>query len=156
MRFLKKISHYTKGTLDSNTRSTITKSMDQNIEHAEDFPLSGIKLLLADDEVRLRQIVVLMAVELGARVIAVDSCEEAIEIYKNKQSEIDIIMLDLRMNGIGGEAAFKELIKFDSNARIVLSSGMRPDESLFEELDKHNCLFIEKPFDMDQLSAALS
>ena len=58
--------------------------MDQ-ISEMPDEPLKGLTLLLADDEARLRQVVGLMAEELGAEVIVVDNNEEAIQIYTERR-----------------------------------------------------------------------
>lgn len=129
--------------------------MNQNQGNDAEFPLQGLTLLLADDEIRLRQILHLMAEELGANVIAVDSCEKALDIYKKKSSEIDIVLLDLRMSGMSGETAYREIRAYDSNAKIVLSSGIPPEREFIEGLHKNGCEFIEKPFDMDQLGDVL-
>jgi two-component system cell cycle sensor histidine kinase/response regulator CckA len=64
-------------------------------------------------------------------------------------------VLDLRMKGIGGAAAFREILARDPEARVVLSSGIRPDDDLLAELDRHSCAFIEKPFDIGQLARVL-
>ena len=125
------------------------------MEHTSESPLKGLTLLVSDDEMRLRQIIVLMAEELGARVIDVATSEEAIDTYKEKQHEIDIVMLDLRMAGMSGESAYRKIREMNPNARIALSSGIRPEDDFMSELDTANCAFIEKPFDMDGLAEVL-
>ncbi len=126
--------------------------MDNILENNPECPLEGLRILLADDEERLRMVVVMMMEELGATVIAVENCEEAIEIYEQKKDQIDVLVFDLRMGGIGGEAAFRKIIRQDPDARIVLVSGVIPSETLLEEIERHKCAFIEKPFDLEKLS----
>jgi len=123
---------------------------------AEDAVLpAGLRILVADDEERLRFVVTMMLEELGAEVVAVDSCEKALEIYGATGGRFDVVVLDLRMKGIGGAAAFREILARDPGAHVVLSSGIRPDDHLLAELDGHGCAFIEKPFDIGQLARVL-
>ncbi len=126
--------------------------MDHNSESTENFLLDGLTILLADDEERLLQILVMMIEELGGKVISVNSCEGALSIYGERREEIDVVMLDMRMRGMSGEAAFESIISDDPDARIILSSGVRPRNELLDSLAAHGCAFIEKPFDMDKLA----
>ena len=80
------------------------------------------------------------------------SCEEALKIYPERREEIDVLMLDMRMSGMSGEAAFESIISDDPDARIILSSGVKPRNELLDSLAAHGCAFIEKPFDMDKLA----
>ena len=126
--------------------------MNHNSESTENFLLDGLTILLADDEKRLLQILVMMIEELGGKVISVSSAEEALRIYRERREEIDVVMLDMRMKGMSGGTAFESIISDDPDARIILSSGVRPREKLLDSLAAHGCAFIEKPFDMDMLA----
>lgn len=129
--------------------------MPTSVDNTLECPLAGLTLLLSDDEMRLRQIIVLMAEELGANVIDVDTSEKAIAVYQAQQHEIDLVMLDLRMAGMSGEAAFRKIKELNPDAKVALSSGIRPDDAFISELEQSGCSFIEKPFDMDGLSNTL-
>lgn len=126
--------------------------MNHNSESTENFLLDGLTILLADDEKRLLQILVMMIEELGGKVISVSSGEEALRIYRERREEIDVVMLDMRMKGMSGGTAFESIISDYPDARIILSSGIRPREKLLDSLAAHGCAFIEKPFDMDMLA----
>ncbi|MCK9460141.1 MAG: response regulator [Proteobacteria bacterium] len=121
--------------------------------HAE-LP-AGLKILVADDEERLRFVLTLMLEELGAEVVAVDSCEKALELYGAPGERFDVAVLDLRMRGMGGAAACRAMLARDPDARVVLSSGLRPTDDLLAEFGGHRCAFIEKPFDIEQLAQVL-
>jgi len=129
--------------------------MNHNLRCSDDVPLEGLTLLLAEDEIWLRQIVCLMVEELGADVISFDNCEEAVSLYRQRGDSIDLVMLDLRMDGMDGETAFKQIINMDPNAKVVISSGLRPTERFIRDLHNMGCDFIEKPFDIDKLSEVL-
>ena len=126
--------------------------MDHNPESADEIDLAGVRILLADDEERLRLVVGMMLEELGAEVVAVDSAERAIELYCAPGGRFDMVLLDLRMKGMDGAKAFRELVSRAPGARVVLASGVRPDDALLEELERFGGAFIEKPFDLGQLS----
>jgi two-component system, cell cycle sensor histidine kinase and response regulator CckA len=129
--------------------------MTTSLEYSSDYPLQGLTLLVSDDEMRLRQIIVLMAEELGATVIDVETSEKAIAVYAQKQQEIDLVMLDLRMAGMSGESAYRKIKEMNPGAKVVLSSGIRPEEDFVAELESNGSAFIEKPFDMDGLATIL-
>jgi len=59
------------------------------------------------------------------------------------------------MKGLSGDAAFLKLLQIDPHIKCVLSSGVTPDEELLTTLEKHGCRFIEKPFNINQLSNVL-
>jgi DNA-binding NtrC family response regulator len=117
---------------------------------------AGLRILLADDEERLRFVVVMMLEELGAEVVAVSDCEKALEIFGAPGRRFDVVLLDLRMKGLGGAAAFREILARDPEARVVLASGVRPDDDLLAEIRRRGGAFIEKPFDIDQLARVLA
>ena len=129
--------------------------MNTSLEYTSECPLQGLTLLISDDEIRLRQIIVLMAEELGARVIDVDTSEKAIAAYEAKGDEIDVVMLDLRMAGMSGESAYRKIKEMNPSAKVALSSGIRPEDEFLDELASQGCAFIEKPFDMDGLAEVL-
>jgi DNA-binding NtrC family response regulator len=116
---------------------------------------AGLRILVADDEERLRFVMCMMLEELGAEVVAVDDCEKALELYGGPGRGFDVVVLDLRMKGIGGAAAFRRIVARDPGARVALSSGVPPDDDLLAELRRHDCAFIEKPFDIGRLAEVL-
>jgi DNA-binding NtrC family response regulator len=115
----------------------------------------GLRILVADDEERLRFVMCMMLEELGAEVVAVDDCEKALAAIRAPGQRFDVVVLDLRMKGMGGAAAFREIVARDPDARVALSSGVPPDDDLLVELKRHNCAFIEKPFDLEQFARAI-
>jgi DNA-binding response OmpR family regulator len=118
----------------------------------EEQSLEGMMILLAEDELRLRTIVKMMLEELGAVVIEVADGSSAIEEYRSRSHDIDLVLLDVRMNGLSGGSTFKRLLEIDEEVKVVLSSGVLPEEDLIQILEENNGGFIEKPFNLAQLS----
>jgi len=129
--------------------------MPQFPEDLENRPLEGKRILLAEDEERLRTIVAMMIEELGAEVVPVSDGLSALDAYRGSSSEVDLVLLDMRMSGLSGATTFKRLLELDPDVKVVLSSGVLPDDDLVEMLVKHGCGFIEKPFNLDKLGDVL-
>ncbi|HUT79260.1 MAG TPA: response regulator [Polyangia bacterium] len=117
--------------------------------------LGGIKILLADDEERLRTIVEMMLEELGAEVIVAGDGTSALEAFRLHTGGIGAVVLDLRMRGLGGVAVLERLRENDPTVPVLITSGAIPDDDVLERLLASGCGFIEKPFDLDGLAAAL-
>ncbi len=122
----------------------------------DDQLLEGKKILIAEDEVRLRTIVAMMIEELGAEVIAVPDGKSALDAYCQNSSDVDLVLLDMRMTGLSGAATFERLIEFDPDVKVVLSSGILPEDDLVEMIKTHGAGFIEKPFNLNRLAEVLS
>ena len=92
---------------------------------------------------------------LGYAVITANSGNEAIRIYKEKQHEIDMVILDMIMPQMGGEDVFDRLKEMNSNVRVLLSSGYSLNGQAKMILDRGCDGFIQKPFTIDELSRKL-
>jgi CheY-like chemotaxis protein len=132
---------------------TIEASSDYLIEKKEELPLLGGSetILIVDDE----QMILEMSSEILKRgnyhVIRASSGEDAIKLYQKKQSEIDLVILDLNMPGIGGEKCLKELLNMDPKVKVIVSSGYSLNGSSGVALNLGAKDFISKPYRMRDL-----
>lgn len=121
----------------------------------EDKPLDGRTVLLAEDEERLRIIVAMMIEELGAEVITAADGMSALDAYRQHSGEVDLVLLDMRMTGLSGTTTFEKLLEINPHVKVVLSSGVSPDEHVVSMLEQKKGGFIEKPFNLDRLGEVL-
>jgi DNA-binding response OmpR family regulator len=63
----------------------------------------------------------------------------------------DVVILDLRMPGIGGEAILKELKQNLPQTKVLVFTAWTGDETRARVLEKGADLFIEKPSDFEIL-----
>jgi CheY-like chemotaxis protein len=120
---------------------------------AQDNEIKGT-ILLSDDEEMVLEIGIRMLNRLGFNVIAAENGRKAIEIFQENKDSIDIVILDIVMPDIGGAEVVDAIKGIDPNAKIMLSSGYGRDGKTNEILQ--NCDgFIQKPFSMKELSAAI-
>ena len=108
-------------------------------------------ILIADDDAICLDVGVRMMQKLGYNVLKAKDGHEAIEVYRNNQNQIDLIILDMRMPHNGG-MTFEEIKKLDSDAKIIITSGYTEDHRI-RELIKQGCEgFLHKPFNLLILS----
>jgi len=109
-------------------------------------------ILLVDDEGIIVDIGQQMLEALGYNVILARSGGEALDIYRKKRDIIDIIILDMIMPGVGGGEAYDLLREMNPNVKVLLSSGYSIDGEAAEILNRGCNGFIQKPFNLDDLS----
>ena len=112
-------------------------------------------ILLVDDEEGPILVEKLMLKELGYRVTTTESGREAIDIYAENTDTVDLIALDMIMPEMSGSATYEELKKINPAARILLVSGYSLNKQVEELLDLGCNGFIQKPFDIIELSRTL-
>jgi CheY-like chemotaxis protein len=112
-------------------------------------------ILFVDDEELILEIGTEFLKKMGYAVLSAGSGREAIEIYRNNRQKIDMVILDMVMPDMGGGAVFDELKKIDENIKVLLSSGYSIDGQASNILKRGCNGFIQKPFDMRQLSHKL-
>jgi PAS domain S-box-containing protein len=113
-------------------------------------------VLLVDDEEIVRTTGSMILKSLDYQVLLATNGEEALSIYREKQSKIDLVLLDMVMPKLSGTDCFLALKKINPNAKIILSSGYS-DESIICSLEKQGiCAFLKKPYRSRELSRVLA
>jgi len=109
-------------------------------------------ILLVDDEEGTIQVEELMLKELGYQVIPAMSGKEAIKLYKERMVDLDLVALDMIMPEMNGKDTYDALKKINPQVKVLLVSGYSLNKQI-EELMELGCNgFIQKPFDIVQLS----
>jgi CheY-like chemotaxis protein len=115
--------------------------------------LSGEEtILLVDDEETTILVEKLMLEELGYTVFPARSGKRAIELYNENKAGFDLVALDMIMPEMNGKDTYGELKKINPEVRVLLVSGYSLNKQI-EELMGLGCKgYIQKPFDIVQLS----
>jgi PAS domain S-box-containing protein len=112
-------------------------------------------ILLVDDERIITEVGEAVLEKLGYDVIPANSGEEALNIYESNRDRINIVILDMIMPGMGGGETFDRLRETNPQIKVLLASGYSIDGQA-EEILRRGCDgFIQKPFDIGQLSNKL-
>ena len=96
-----------------------------------------------------------MLEKLGYKVFIARDGKEAIEIFKKHQKEIDVIVLDMIMPRMGGGETYDRIKKIKPGVKVLLSSGYSINGQASEILKRGCNGFIQKPFNLQNLSQSL-
>jgi PAS domain S-box-containing protein len=121
------------------------------------FPLCGSgTILIADDEDDVRAMVRAMLESFGYRVLEARDGREAVDLYREKSVEIDLLLLDMMMPRMTGEEAFAEIRGISPSARAVLASGYDERGRIGEVVASGFAGFLRKPFRRRELGQMVS
>jgi signal transduction histidine kinase/ActR/RegA family two-component response regulator len=112
-------------------------------------------ILLIDDEQMILEVGKELLEEMGYQVIPALSGEKALKIYKEDPDNIDLVIMDMIMPGMGGGETFDRLKEIDPEIKVLLSSGYSINGQATEILQRGCDGFIQKPFNLNQLAGTI-
>jgi two-component system cell cycle sensor histidine kinase/response regulator CckA len=115
----------------------------------------GEGLLLVDDEPDILTAARLVLQEEGYRVWQAQSGEEALEVYQEHQSEVEVVVLDLGMPGMGGMKCLKELLSITPGLKVIVATGYTMDGTSDSALAAGAAAFLAKPYRASELMKAI-
>ncbi|MGD9333334.1 MAG: response regulator, partial [Desulfobacterales bacterium] len=128
------------------------KAVEKKAPVSRELRRGSETILLVDDEDITIEVGQEILVELGYRVITARNGKEALRAYKDNQDQVDMVILDMIMPDMGGGQTFDELKKINPQIKVLLSSGYSISGEASEILERGCNDFIQKPFNMKQLS----
>ncbi len=117
-----------------------------------EIPRSEKTILLVDDEEFILEVGKKMLESLGYKALTAKNGWEATEVYKQKQKDIDLIILDMVMPDVSGDKVFDLIRKINPKAKVLLSSGYPSNGEATQILNRDYNGFIQKPFSLNDLS----
>ena len=123
-------------------------------ENNENWNGSGT-VLFVDDEDTLRFLGSNMLKKLGFNVITAEDGLEAVEIFRKRRGEIDLVILDLTMPNMDGSQALSEIRNIDENMKVVIASGYSYNDVIARFSGKNLAGIIQKPYSMDKIKEIL-
>ncbi|MCK5352404.1 response regulator, partial [bacterium] len=110
-----------------------------------------IKVLIADDEEVIRNMLAEHLTDEGFSVAAVPSGEDALEIFRGDPNHL--VVTDIRMGGMSGVQLLEEIKKLDENALVIMITSHASLDSAVETLRAGAYDYIFKPFeDLNQIT----
>ncbi|MEF3254033.1 MAG: response regulator [Deferribacterales bacterium] len=110
-----------------------------------------MKVLLSDDELRLRKVIVLHLKKLNYEVIEASNGLQAVEMAKNNNP--DVIVLDIMMPEMDGLTACREIRKIEGfeNKPIIMLTAKATESDIQEGLKNGASAYLTKPFSPKEL-----
>jgi len=103
-------------------------------------------ILIVDDEKSVLDLASEMLERNGYKAITAGSGEAAIDIYKRKGAQIDLVFLDVGMPGMCGHRCLEELFRIDSEIKVIIVTGYPAIGKVKEMIDIGAASFISKPY----------
>jgi two-component system cell cycle sensor histidine kinase/response regulator CckA len=104
-------------------------------------------ILVVDDEPQVRDVLSRVLASCGYEVITANDGQEALARFGNG-SEIDLVVLDMVMPGMGGRECLARLRKADPGVRVIIATGYTSDGSAQDLLGAGAMAIAEKPLDI--------
>lgn len=131
------------------------KRVDAAVAGGETPDLAETTVLVIDDEEMITDLTSEVLEALGSRVLTANSGEEGIRIFEERHAEIDLVLLDLGMPGIGGEQCLQRLRELKPDGRFVVASGYLGHDIAREPEQYGAAAFLEKPFQAASLVSTI-
>jgi two-component system cell cycle sensor histidine kinase/response regulator CckA len=109
-------------------------------------------LLIVDDEELVLEVSQEMLETLGYTILTTKGGKEAVEMYQAHKENIDLVILDMIMPDMGGGETYDELKGINPEVKVLLSSGYSINGQASEILKRGCDGFLQKPFDVKDLS----
>jgi CheY-like chemotaxis protein len=116
---------------------------------------SGEIVLVVDDETPVRNIATRTLESHGYQVITAEDGSDALAIYFQQRTEINLVLTDFTMEQMDGLQLVRALRRLNPNVRIIVSSGQLNDENhaAFQTHGVHT--FLDKPYKPEQMLQAV-
>jgi PAS domain S-box-containing protein len=112
-------------------------------------PTGSENILVVDDEENILEMTSEVLIDYGYTVYTAQSGEEALEVCQTQ--ELELIILDLGMPGIGGEGFLKKIRELDPKIKVIITSGYA-NHKLAKEPKKYGAAqFLSKPYRFREL-----
>ncbi|WP_035237205.1 response regulator [Desulfobacter vibrioformis] len=112
-------------------------------------------ILVVDDEKCILNLVSEILARLNYKVCVASNGAAAVDLFKDRHSEIDLVLLDIAMPEMDGKACIQGLIKINPGVKVIFSSG----QDLAEEAEALKALgcagLIQKPYFLADLGARI-
>jgi signal transduction histidine kinase/ActR/RegA family two-component response regulator len=103
-------------------------------------------ILVVDDEPLIRSTTCQILTDLNYRVVQAGNGKEALDLFKQRGAEIDLIVMDVVMPVMSGRKAFECIRRIDQQVKVVFTSGFTGDEAINELTTPGHTAFLRKPY----------
>jgi PAS domain S-box-containing protein len=112
-------------------------------------------VLVVDDEEAIRHIAAQFLQASGYRTLEAASGEEALELWRRHGRELDLVVLDINMPGMGGYRCLEGILAASPGAKVIIASGYAQDGLISQALAAGALRYVAKPFRRAELLQAV-
>ena len=133
----------------SDKEPEIEKSSNEAIQ------VGNETILLVDDEDYIVDVGEMMLKGLGYTIMTANCGKAAVELFLEKSAFIDLVVLDLVMPDMSGEAVFHRIREIKPGIKVLFASGHYMVDQTRALLQSGSSDFLQKPFNLRQLSTKI-
>jgi two-component system, cell cycle sensor histidine kinase and response regulator CckA len=134
--------------------ATTEKKLEEK-EPADQIMNGNGTILLVDDEEMVLNVGARILEKLGYAVLEAKSAQDALDVFRKNKDQIDMVILDMIMPEMGGGEVYSVMKQMNSNVKVLLSSGYSIDGHAKEILQRGCDGFLQKPYNVRELSGKL-
>jgi len=110
------------------------------------------EILLVEDDAMVSMTAVTTLQSFGYRVTHARDGASALEHVRAHPHRFQLVLLDLRMPGLSGEATFERLLDLEPGLPVLIWSGYAAEQDVAAMLKKGAVGFVQKPYRVAELS----
>ncbi len=131
-----------------------TRAQPPRREQPKDLTGRGT-VLLVEDEDAVRSFAARALGQRGYHVLQATTGAEALEMFTSHGGEVDLVVSDVVMPEMDGPTLMKHLRSERPDLKIIFISGYAEDAFRKNLSENEDFMFLQKPFDLKQLAAAV-
>ena len=120
----------------------------------EKIPSSKSLVLIVDDEVSVLRLATSVLAEAGYRTVVAESSAAGLDLFKQLQSELSLILVDIVMPGGSGLELADCVRQLDPRVKVLIMSGYSDSKAEVEARRRYP--FLRKPFLPRELNAKIA
>lgn len=109
-----------------------------------------IKIIIAEDDSINQRLLYYHLREITENLLFADNGLEAVDLFE-KNSDVSLILMDLRMPGMNGVEATRKILEKDAHARVIALSAFTEEENDFDSEKLGFIGYLTKPVSKDLL-----
>ena len=113
------------------------------------------RLLIVDDDPAVLDVTRSMARAFGCHSLLADSAQHGLELFLEHSHNLDSVLVDLNMPGIGGLELIRRIRQHRPETHVLLMTADHVDEACLKSAGIPADCLLNKPFSLDQLKSAL-
>jgi CheY-like chemotaxis protein len=117
---------------------------------------TGQIILVVDDEESVRRVLKATLEHAGYQVLQAANGKEALAVYHTSGGTIAAVIIDMTMPVLGGVPTMRELVKMNTDVRIIAASGIHENEKVAKAVGGQVKQFLTKPFTAEVLLRAVA
>jgi FixJ family two-component response regulator/anti-sigma regulatory factor (Ser/Thr protein kinase) len=113
-------------------------------------------IAVVDDEEEIRSVLNKKLSKIGYNVITLDEAEGLLDILKNNEKAIDLVISDIKLPGMDGIELLRQIDRLERPIPVLLITGHGNIEHAIQALRYGALDFIRKPFDLSEITSSVN